>query len=171
MVRTARVLVYRVCLLLLFHSVLLHADVIPGRWEKVYAQAPGTSLAVMMKSGDRFDCTFEELQIDTLVVETSSGERRIPKVDVQRLETSELVSDPVKDGTVKGAVIGAVALGVFAGFVGAAFGGMWGDTGDQIEGALAGGAVGAGIGAGGGAALGFAVDYWHKAPEVLYVAK
>jgi len=44
MVRTARSVAYRVCLLLLFHSVLLHADVIPGRWEKVEAQAPITQL-------------------------------------------------------------------------------------------------------------------------------
>ena len=36
MVRTARLV--GVCLLLLSHSVLLHADVIPGRWEKVEAQ-------------------------------------------------------------------------------------------------------------------------------------
>ncbi len=102
MVRTARSV--GVCLLLLSHSVLLHADVIPGRWEKVEAQAPGTGLTVIMKSGDRFDCTFEEWQIDTLVVETDAGEKRIPNVDIQRLEANELVPDPVKDGTLKGAV-------------------------------------------------------------------
>ncbi len=171
MVRTARSV--GVCLLLLFHSVLVHADVIPGRWEKVEAQAPGTGLTVIMKSGDRFDCTFEELQMDTLVVETGAGERRIPKVDIQRLETSELVSDPVKDGTVKGAVIGAVVVGVFGGLVGAVVGGIWGNTVDEIKGALVVGAVGAGIGAGTGAAIGFTVDYVakHKRPEVLYVAK
>ncbi len=171
MVRTARSV--GVCLLLLFHSVLLHADVIPGRWEKVYAQAPGTGLAVMMKSGDRFDCTFEELQIDTLVVETSSGERRILRVDVQRLETSELVPDPVKDGTVKGAVIGAVALGVFGGVAGASCSGFWcTDTADRIQGALVVGTVGAVIGAGVGAAIGFGIDKAadNKRPEVLYVA-
>ena len=170
MVRTARSVV--VCLLLLFHSVLLHAEVIPGRWEKVEAQAPGTGLTVMMKSGDRFDCAFEELQMDTLVVETGAGERRIPKVDIQRLETTELVPDPVKDGTLKGAAIGAVALGVLGGLVGAADRGIWGGTGDQIQGALVIGAIGAGIGAGAGAAIGFTVDYAvkHKRPEVLYVA-
>jgi len=165
-----RTVIYRTCLLLLFHSLLLHADVIPGRWEKVEAQPPGTGLTVMMKSGDRFDCTLEELQMDTLVVDTGAGERRIPKVDIQRLETSELVSDPVKDGTVKGAVIGAVVVGVFGGLVGAAFGG-W-DADDEIKGALVGGAIGAGIGAGAGAAIGFTVDHVakHKRPEVLYVA-
>ena len=171
MVRTARSI--GVCLLLLFHSVLLHAEVIPGRWEKVEAQAPGTGLTVLMKSGDRFDCAFKELQMDTLVVETSSGERRIPKVDIQRLETSELVSDPVKDGTLKGAVIGAVALGVLGASVGAALGGIFsGGLGDQIKGAVVVGAIGAGIGAGFGAAIGFTADYAakHKRPEVLYIA-
>ncbi len=169
MVRTARSV--GVCLLLLFHSVLLHAQVIPGRWEKVEAQKQGTVLTVIMKSGDRFDCTFEELQMDTLVVETGAGEQRIPKVGIQRLDG--LVPDSVKDGTVKGVVIGAVALGVLGGFAGAAIGGMWGDTGDQIEGALAGGAVGAGIGAGVGAAIGYGIDKAadNKRPEVLYIAR
>ena len=161
MVRTARSI--GVCLLLLFHSVLLYADVIPGRWEKVEAQAPGTGLTVMMRSGDWFDCAYKELQMDTLVVETSAGERRIPKVDIQRLETSDLVPDPVKDGTLNGAVIGAVVLGVLSGLVGSAFGG--------IEGALGAGAIGAGIGAGTGAAIGYGVDKVanHKRPEVLYI--
>ncbi len=170
MVRTARSVVCKTCLLVLFHSVLLHADVIPGRWEKVEAQAPGTGLTGIMKSGDRFDCTFEEVQMDTLVVETGAGERRVPKVDIQRLETSEPVRDPAKDGTLKGAAIGAIAGGVFFGIVGGAIGDRAG-AGRRIAGALVAGAVGAGIGAGGGAALGFAVDYWHKAPEVLYVAQ
>ncbi len=168
MVRTARSV--GVCLLLLSHSVLLHADAIPGRWEKVEAQAPGTGLTVILKSGDRFDCAYKELQMDTLVVETGAGERRIPKVEIQRLETIGLVSDPVKDGTLKGAAIGAIAGGVFFGIVGGAIGDRDG-AGRRIAGALVIGAIGAGIGAGGGAALGFAVDYWHKAPEVLYVAR
>ena len=163
-----RTVVYGVCLLLLFHSVLLHADVIPGRWEKVEAQAPGTGLTVIMKSGDRFDCTFEELQMDSLVVETGAGEWRIPRVDVQRLETSELVTDPVKDGTLKGVVIGAVVVGVFGGLVGST--GF--ESVSRFEGALALGAIGAGIGAGLGAAIGFTVDHAakDKRPEVLYVA-
>jgi len=156
-------------LLLLFHSVLLHADVIPGRWEKVEAQAPGTGLTVIMKSGDRFDCIFEELQMDTLVVDTGAGERRIPKVDIQRLETIELVSDPVKDGTLKGASIGAVVVGTLGVSLGADLGD---DPGEKIIGALVLGAIGAGIGAAFGAPIGFTVDYLakHKRPEVLYVA-
>ena len=171
MVRTARSVVCKTCLLVLFHSVLLHADVIPGRWEKVEAQAPGTGLTVIMKSGDWFDCAYKELQMDTLVVVTSAGERRIPKVDVQRLETSEPVLDPAKDGTLKGAAIGAIAGGVFFGIVGGGIRGPRDGVGRAIARALVIGAVGAGIGAGGGAAIGFAVDYFHKAPEVLYVAQ
>ena len=172
MMLKARLLGLTICFLLLPDSTLLQAGVIPGRWEKVDAQAPGTGLTVIMKSGDRFDCAFKELQMDTLVVETSSGERRIPKVDIQRLETSELVSDPVRDGTLTGLGIGAGAGGILGALVGAAVGGIWGDTGDQIKGALIVGAVGAGIGAGAGAAIGFTVDYAvkHKRPEVLYVA-
>jgi hypothetical protein len=122
-----------------------------------------------MKSGDRFDCTFEDLQMDTLVVETGAGEQRIPKVAIQRLET--LVPDSVKDGTVKGVVIGAVALGVFGGVVGGS-GCDFLCPDDQIYGAFAWGAIGAGIGAGVGAAIGYGIDKAadHKRPEVLYVA-
>ncbi len=177
MVRTARSV--GVCLLLLFHSVLLHAQVVPGRWEKVEAQKQGTVLTVIMKSGDRFDCTFEELQMDTLVVETGAGEQRIPflgsipKVAIQRLET--LVPDSVKDGTVKGAVIGAVALGVLGGFAGTQCSGSFcsTDIDDRIEGALLVGTVGAVIGAGVGAAIGYGVDKAadNKRPEVLYIAR
>ena len=107
MVRTARAVVYSVCLMLLLCSVLLHADVIPGRWEKVDALSSGTGLRVIMKSGDRVDCAYKELQMDTLVVETSVGERQIPKVDIRRVETTKEVADPVKDGTLKGLGIGA----------------------------------------------------------------
>jgi len=167
----ARLLVYRVCLLLLFHSVLLHADVIPGRWEKVEAQAPGTVLTVIMKSGDRlFGCTFEELQMDTLVVETGAGEQRNPKVGIQRVET--LLPDSVKDGTVKGVVIGAVVGGVLGGLVGAAVC-IFCSTGESIQGALVLGAVSSGIGAGAGAAIGYGADKAadNKRPEVLYVAR
>ena len=173
--RTARSV--GVCLLLLFHSVLLHADVIPGRWEKVEAQKQGTVLTVIMKSGDRFDCTFEDLQMDTLVVETGAGEQRIPKVDIQRLETSELVPDSVKDGTVKGVVIGAVALGVLGGVAGAfpCSGSSFcsTDTDERIQGALVVGSVGAAIGAGVGAAIGYGIDKAadNKRPEVLYIAR
>ncbi|MCZ6768644.1 MAG: hypothetical protein O7D93_05305 [Acidobacteria bacterium] len=73
--------------------------------------------------------------------------------------------EPAKDGTLKGAAIGAIAGGVFFGMVGVGFGDRDG-AGDRIFRALVFGAVGAG----GGAACGFAVDYLHKAPEVLYVA-
>jgi hypothetical protein len=145
----------------------LQAQVIPGRWEKVEAQKQGTELTVIMKSGDRFDCNFEELQMDTLVVETGAGEQRIPKVDVQRLET--LVPDSVKDGTVKGVVIGAVVGGVLGGVAGASCSGFC--TIDNP--ALVVGTVGAVIGAGVGAAIGYGVDKAadNKRPEVLYIAR
>ncbi len=162
-------------LFILISSSLLNAQVVPGRWEKVEAQKQGTVLTVIMKSGDRFDCTFEDLQMDTLVVETGAGEQRIPKVDVQRLET--LVPDSVKDGTVKGVVIGAVALGVLGGVAGAfpCSGSSFcsTDTDERIQGALVVGSVGAAIGAGVGAAIGYGVDKAadHKRPEVLYIAR
>jgi len=110
----------------------------------------------MMKSGDRFDCTFEELRMDNLVVETGAGERRLPKVDIQRLETSELVPDPVWDGMLIGMGIGLVLALLTQGEV----------KNGGNRGALFAYALGFGAG------VGYLVDNAakHNKPEILYIA-
>ena len=78
MVKTARLLVYRVCLLLLFHSVLLHAEVIPGRWEKVEAQKQGTELTLILHSGEPVYGLLKEVTHDTvIVIEEGGGQRSV----------------------------------------------------------------------------------------------
>jgi len=73
MVRTARSVVYGVCLLLLFHSVLLHADVIPGRWEKVEVQKQGTELTLILQSGEPVYGLLKEVTHDTVIVIEEGG--------------------------------------------------------------------------------------------------
>ena len=150
----------------------LHAEVVPGRWEKVAAQTPGTGLTIVMESGDQLECSFSGLEQGLLVVETDSGERRLRKEDIQKIETTQEVADPVRDGTVRGLAIGAGAGGILGAAVGSTVAGIFGSKGNQIAGGLVVGAIGAGIGAGIGAAIGFAVDKAesNERPEVLYVA-
>jgi len=166
MVKTARVLVYSVCLLLLFHSALLHDQVIPGRWEKVEAQKQGTELALILHSGEPVYGLLEEVTTDTvIVIEESGGQRSVTKVSIHRVETTRI--DSTRSGTLIGLVIGG-AVGSIGGGLAARASSQNPKASDYLQAALILGAIGAGI----GAAFGYTVEKWvdHKRPEVLYVA-
>jgi len=82
-----------VCLLLLFHSALLHAQVIPGRWEKVEAQKQGTELTLILHSGEQVYGLLEEVTTDTvIVIEEGGGQRSITKLSVHHVETTRIDS-------------------------------------------------------------------------------
>jgi hypothetical protein len=166
MVKTARVLVYSVCLLLLFHSVLLHADVIPGRWEKVEVQKQGTELALILQSGEPVYGLLKEVTHDTvIVIEEDGGQRSVTKSSIHLVETTRI--DSTRSGTLIGLAIGG-ALGSISGAVFAAGFSDSPKASDTLGAALILGAIGAGM----GAAFGYTVEKWvdHKRPEVLYVA-
>jgi len=166
MVRTARSVVYGVCLLLLFHSVLLHADVIPGRWEMVEVQKQGTELALILHSGEQVYGLLEEVTTDTvIVIEEDGGQRSVTKVSIHRVETTRI--DSTRSGTLIGLVIGG-AVGSIGGGLAARASSQNPKASDYLQAALILGAIGAGI----GAAFGYTVEKWvdHKRPEVLYVA-
>ncbi len=164
MVRTARSV--GVCLLLLSHSALLHAQVIPGRWEKVEAQKQGTELALILHSGEQVYGLLEEVTHDTvIVVEEGGGQRSITKLSVHHVETTRI--DSTRNGTLIGLAIG----GAVGSVSGALFAGAFSDNpkaSDYLQGALICGAIGGGF----GAAIGYGVEKFadHKKPEVLYVA-
>jgi len=166
MVKTARVLVYGVCLLLLFHSALLHAQVIPGRWEKVEAQKQGTELTLILHSGEQVYGLLEEVTTDTvIVIEEGGGQRSITKLSVHQVDTTQI--DSTRNGTLIGLAIGGAAGSIS----GALFISGFSDfptASEYLGAALFCGAIGAGI----GAAIGYKVDKEadHKRPEVLYVA-
>ncbi len=160
MVRTARSVVYGVCLLLLFHSVLLHADVIPGRWEKVEVQKQGTELTLILQSGEPVYGLLKEVTHDTvIVIEEDGGQRSVTKSSIHLVETTRI--DSTRSGTLIGLAIG--------GGLAARASSENPTVSDFLQGFLILGAIGAGI----GAAFGYTVEKWvdHKRPEVLYVAK
>lgn len=138
-------------------SSSLQAGVVPGRWEKVDSQASTTALVVMLKSGEWINCFLKQSDPESLtVVDPVNGERRIAKQDVDRVQTSQQVSDPVWDGILIGMLVGVVPGLLNQGEVkagGGSRGAYW------AYGLLLGGAVG------------YLVDKTREGPEVLYVAK
>ncbi len=161
-----RTVVYRVCLLLLFHSVLLQAQVVPGRWEKVEAQKQGTELALILHSGEQVYGLLEEVTTDTvIVIEESGGQRPVTKVSIHRVETTRI--DSTRNGTLLGLAIGGAAGSISGAFFATALS-ETPTASEYLGGALICGAIGAGI----GAAIGYKVDKEadHKGPEILYVA-
>ncbi len=166
MVRTARSVAYRVCLLLLFHSVLLHADVIPGRWEKVEVQKQGTELTLILHSGEPVYGLLKEVTHDTVIVtEKGGGQRSVTKSSIHRVETTRI--DSTRSGTLIGLAIGG-AVGSISGVLFIRGFSDFPTASEYLGAALLCGAIGAGI----GAAFGYTVEKWvdRNRPEVLYVA-
>ena len=94
-------------------SMPAHAEVIPGRWEKVSDLELGTPIIVELKSGDQVEGDFEGLSESEVDIETHSARAVIPKTDIQTITTRE--RDGVGEGAKKGALVGAsvgVALGL-----------------------------------------------------------
>ena len=114
MVKTARVLVYSVCSLLLFHSVLLQAQVIPGRWEKVDSLPTNARLTITLKSANEANYTFNSSDSANLAVQSESGtELVIPKADVAKVVRLKPPSNQAAwIGAGVGAAAGAVPIAV-----------------------------------------------------------
>ena len=137
-----------------------HAEVIPGRWEKVSDLELRTSITVELKNGDQVEGHFKGLSASELELETHSARAMIPKADIQT------ITAPAKDGLAEGAAIGT-AIG--AGFVGV-MAAKWG-LGKGLDTSARGALVFALFAVGTGAALGIAADASNKsAPITLYVA-
>ena len=86
-----------------------HADVIPGRWEKVSALETASPITVELKNGDRVEGNFEGLSASELELETRSAQAKIPKVDIQAITTREQggVDIGARKGTISRAAAGA----------------------------------------------------------------
>ena len=137
---------------------MLSGGVVPGRWEKVAAENPGTSLIVTMKSTERVEGSLKQLSDDTFTLTTVDGlERVLRKSDVARIVSGEKRSGPLLNGVVIGAAIGA-ALGLITY--------KYSVQGWAAGYASASTAFGAGIGAG----LGLAIDAGYKGHVTLYQA-
>ena len=144
-------------------SLPAHAEVIPGRWEKVSAMELGTPITVELKNGDRIKGRFRGLAPSALELRSRAGRAVIPKSDTQMITT------PSKDGLGNGAGIGAaIGAGLLLGAFGVAARTRGGVDSATLPGTLL--AIG-GIGTGIGAAIGAAADAATKGePIVLYKA-
>ena len=141
-------------------SLPVHADVIPGRWEKVAVLESSSPITVELKNGDRIKGQFQGLSSSDLELLGSAGRAVIPKSDIRTVIFPS--EDGLGDGALKGAAIGAaVAFG--ASLIGLAIRGTGGNADDGVSEGLVGVGVSAGIGAG----LGIAVDAATKTEGIV----
>jgi hypothetical protein len=136
------------------------ADIPLGRWNKVEAEKPGTGIIVMVRGGERIQCSLKSLSADMLTVVTlDATERKIPKTAVEKIVTLEKRSGPLWNGALIGAAIPATFFGVTI----AASGDL---HRDDVGSAIALVALTAGIGAG----IGVGIDALVKGQVTLYKA-
>ena len=86
-----------------------HAEVIPGRWEKVSNLDLGTPITMELKNGDRVEGKIEGLSASDVDIETHSVRAVIPKADIRTIQTQP--KGGLGTGARKGAIIGAAAGG------------------------------------------------------------
>lgn len=138
----------------------VQAMVIPGRWEKVAAEKPGSKIIVTLMTGDRVECSFDRLSEDSLTVSTPDGEeRKYSKANVARITTADKRTDSLNNGL----LIGAAVAGIPSALVAVSCLAAKTCTGSQVGMALP---IYIGIGAG----IGLAVDAGVKDYETLYEA-
>ena len=141
-------------------SMPAHAEVIPGRWEKISALGIASFITVELKNGNRIQGQFRGLSPSDVELLNPAGRAVIPRTDIQAITLPS--KDGVGDGAWKGAATGAAFVG------GLALIGMAIDAGEESNSeiaiqALALGALVAGIGAG----IGVAVDAATKSEDIV----
>ena len=130
-----------------------HADVIPGRWEKVSALEMASSIMVELKNGDRIKGQFRGLSPSDLELLSPAGRAVIPKAAIQAITTQ------LRDGLGNGAAIGT-AIGAA---VGAAVP-LIGTGGDGLALAVL---IHSALAAGVGAAIGIVADGATKSEAIV----
>jgi hypothetical protein len=92
--------------------VSARAETVPGRWEKVELLEPGSSVSVLLLSGELVEGTFEGFEGDEFLLGRGRTTQPLEKHAIYRVTTSYVE----KDSPVRGALWGLA--------VGAAFGGI-----------------------------------------------
>ena len=134
-------------------SMPAHAEVIPGRWEKVAALQVTFPITVETKDGDRIKGHFEDLSDTDLILATNFSRAMIPKEDIETITTQP------EDGLANGTLIGG---GIGVGVVMSALA-VKSDHDFDALGML----IMAGIGFGIGAGLGAATDAATKGEAIV----
>jgi len=103
-----------VIVLLAFASA--RAGVVPGRWDKVQAEKPGTEMIVILTSGDEIQGMYQEVGSQELRITVDGAQRALPKSGIARITTAERRTGPLWNGPLIGAIIGGslAAIGIAA---------------------------------------------------------
>jgi len=148
--------------IVLMLTASVQAMVIPGRWEKVAAEKPGSNIIVSLMTGDIMECSFMGLSEDSLILSTPDGvERKFSKANVARITSADKRSDSLTNGT----LIGAASAGIPVGIISLVALGR--GCHDCTEQAVVFTAIWTGIGAG----IGLLVDAGIKDQITLYEAR
>ncbi len=153
----------------LLATSIIRAETIPGRWEMVDGLKLGKPIIVKLKAGDRIECLFKgSSPNDISFIDQAGYERRLPKEEILRIESTEKARDGLKNGTWIGAGLGTA--GAIAGLYAyaesvTASGPIW--DRESAGYFLTAGLAGAGI----GALAGLVVDASIKKNEILYKAR
>ncbi len=142
-------------------SMPAHAEVIPGRWEKVSDLELGTPIIVEFKNGDRVEGELEGLSESEVDIETRSARAVVPKVDIQTITTGK--QDGGGNGAEVGATVGA-AVGAGVSFIGIATSGTVDASGGQL---LVGTLITIGLATAIGAGIGAAADAGTKSETIV----
>lgn len=92
----------------LFLTIVAEAGVVPGRWEKVQAEKPGTEMIIRLVSGEEIRGAFREVGSDSLLVTVAGSPRTLPKSEVAKITTAERRAGRLWKGALIGAGIGTV---------------------------------------------------------------
>ena len=130
------------------------AGVVPGRWEKVQAERPGTEMIITMSSGDVIRGDYQEVGDQELLMTVEGESRTVPKSGLAKITTAERRTGPLWNGPVIGAAVGG-------GLAGIAVAGL-----EHREGAAGAIAIIALIGAG----IGLGIDAAYQTRVTLYQA-
>jgi len=102
----------RKALALVFNELLLvaslSAGVVPGKWEKVQAEKPGTEMIIRLVSGEEIRGAYQEVAADSLLVTVDGRPRTLPKAEVAKITTAELRTGPLWNGPLIGAAVGGI---------------------------------------------------------------
>ena len=91
------------------------SGVVPGKWDKLIAQSPGTGIIVTLTSGEQIEGTYQELGGDSLLMTVAGAPRNIPKSGIAKITTAEPQSDSIWNGGLIGAAAGGIAAAVAVG--------------------------------------------------------
>jgi len=92
--------------------VVVQAGVVPGRWDKLLAESPGTEVIITLTVGDEIRGAYQDVTAETLVVMVDGARRELPKSGIAKVTTAERRTGPLWNGPVIGAAVGGLSAAI-----------------------------------------------------------